>query len=334
MKSIAIIGGGSWGTALGIMAGRSGHAVRLWSRNAEVIASINRRHVNEAYLPSFSIPGTVLGTTDLATALSEVELVVLAAPSHATRGLLQQMLPSLRPEMILISASKGIENESGMRISELVRDEVGAQFKPHFVCLSGPSFAKEVVAGDPTAIVAASLNEADSAVVQQELSFENLRIYRNRDVVGTEIGGAVKNVMAIAAGIVSGLGLGSNSVAALITRGLAEITRFATAQGALVETLMGLAGMGDLVLTCTGALSRNRHVGEQLGKGRSLPEILSEMHEVAEGVRTTQAVKQLSDRLGIEMPVVNEVHQVLYEGKSAAAAARDLMARPLREEWS
>jgi glycerol-3-phosphate dehydrogenase (NAD(P)+) len=242
------------------------------------------------------------------------------------------MLPALEPDMILISATKGIENDTGMRISELVIDEVGTRFQPRFVCLSGPSFAKEVAAGHPTAIVAASINESDSSVVQQELSFDNLRIYRNPDVIGAEIGGAVKNVMAIAAGIVSGLGFGSNSVAALITRGLAEMTRLATAQGARLETMMGLAGLGDLVLTCTGGLSRNRFVGEELGKGRLLADILGEMQEVAEGVRTTQSVKQLSSRLGIEMPVVNEVHRVLYEGKNVADAARDLMARPLREE--
>jgi glycerol-3-phosphate dehydrogenase (NAD(P)+) len=332
MKHIAIIGGGSWGTALGIMAGRAGHQVHLWSRNAEVVASLNARRVNDIYLPSFEIPDNMVATSALTEALAVAELVILAAPSHATRELLRRMLPELKSEMILISASKGIENESGMRISEIVSEEVGKHFNPRFVCLSGPSFAKEVVAGHPTAIVAASLSADNSSVVQQALSFDNLRIYRNQDVVGTEIGGAVKNVMAIAAGIVSGLGFGSNSVAALITRGLAEISRFAIPQGARLETMMGLAGLGDLVLTCTGSLSRNRFVGEELGRGRRLSEILSDMHEVAEGVRTTQAVRQLSARLRIEMPVVNEVHRVLYEGKSAADAARDLMARPLREE--
>ena len=293
---------------------------------------MNERHVNDLYLPSCRIPDTVSATTEVGQALTGAELVILAAPSHATRDVLRQMLPALHAEMILISASKGIENESGMRISEIVFEELGKHFSPRFVCLSGPSFASEVVAGHPTAIVAASLSEIDSAVVQQELSFDNLRIYRNQDVVGTEIGGAVKNVMAIAAGMVAGLGFGSNSVAALITRGLAEMTRFATAQGARLETLMGLSGLGDLVLTCTGNLSRNRFVGEELGKGRALAEILGDMREVAEGVRTTRAVKQLSARLGIEMPVVDEIHRVLYESKPAAEAARDLMARPLRGE--
>ncbi|MDX6614088.1 MAG: glycerol-3-phosphate dehydrogenase [Blastocatellia bacterium] len=332
MKSVAIMGAGSWGTALAVMAGRAGHEVRLWSRNAEVVASVNARHVNDFYLASCLIPDKVRATTVVGEVLVGAELVILAAPSHATRDLLRKMLPALHAEMILISASKGIENESGMRISEIVIDELGKIFPPRFVCLSGPSFASEVVAGHPTAIVAAGVSESDSAVVQQEFSFDNLRIYRNRDVVGTEIGGAVKNVMAIAAGMVAGLGFGSNSVAALITRGLAEMTRFALAQGARIETLMGLAGLGDLVLTCTGSLSRNRFVGEELGKGRALGDILSDMREVAEGVRTTHSVKQLSARLGIEMPVVNEIHRVLYEGKPAMEAARDLMARPLRGE--
>lgn len=333
MKRIAIIGGGSWGTALGIMAGRAGHDVRLWSRNAAVVASINQRHVNEIYLAAHQIPDSVVATGELAEALEAATSVILAAPSHATRELLQRMLPNLEPGMIFVSASKGIENETGKRVSEIVAEEIGRSFTPRFVCLSGPSFAHEVVAGHPTAIVAASLSEEDSSVVQQELSFANLRIYRNPDVVGTEIGGSVKNVMAIAAGIVAGLGFGSNSVAALITRGLAEMVRLANAQGAKRETLMGLAGLGDLVLTCTGSLSRNRFVGQELGKGRALAEILAEMREVAEGVRTSKAVKQLSDRLRIEMPVTNEVHSVLYEGKSAAEAARELMSRPLRGEF-
>lgn len=333
MKRIAIIGGGSWGTALSIIAGRAGHQVRLWSRNRSVVESINLRRENEIYLASYKIPANVVATGELTEALQTADLVVLASPSHATRQLLGRMLPDLEPQMILVSASKGMENETGKRISQVVAEEIGGRFALHFVCLSGPSFAKEVAAGHPTAIVAASVSEKDSSVVQQELSFANLRIYRSADVVGTEIGGSVKNVMAIAAGMVDGLGFGSNSVAALITRGLAEVARFATIQGARMETLMGLAGLGDLVLTCTGSLSRNRFVGQELGKGRALGEILGDMREVAEGVRTTAAVKQLSDRLGIEMPVTNEVNSVLYEGKSAADAARELMARPLRGEF-
>jgi glycerol-3-phosphate dehydrogenase (NAD(P)+) len=332
MSRIAIVGAGSWGTALGIIAGRAGHEVRLWSRNAEVVEAINRRHVNSAYLAQHEIPPGVEATQELSEALSNAELVLLAAPSHVTRQLLVSMLSDLQPRMIFVSATKGIEIETGKRVSEVVRDVMGKLFAPRFVCLSGPSFAQEVAAGHPTAVVAASRELEDARLVQEALSFQNLRVYTNTDVVGAEIGGSVKNVMAVAAGMVAGLGLGTNSVAALITRGLAEITRFALAQGARLETLMGLAGMGDLVLTCTGGLSRNRYVGQELGKGRQLEEIVSGMHEVAEGVKTTLAVHRLSLKLNVEMPISAEVHAVLYEGKRVRDAAGELMLRPLRGE--
>jgi glycerol-3-phosphate dehydrogenase (NAD(P)+) len=332
MSRIAIIGAGSWGTALGIIAGRAGHQVRLWSRNAEVVEAINGRHVNSVYLAQHEMPSGVEATRELSEALSDTELVLLAAPSHVTRELLVRMLPDLQPQMIFVSATKGIEIETGKRISEIVRDVVGEIFEPRFVCLSGPSFAQEVAAGHPTAVVAASYELEDARIVQEALSFQNLRIYTNTDVVGAEIGGSVKNVMAVAAGMVAGLGLGTNSVAALMTRGLAEITRFALAQGSRLETLMGLAGMGDLVLTCTGALSRNRYVGQELGKGRRLEEIVSGMHEVAEGVKTTLAVYRLARKLNVEMPITNEVHAVLYQGKQVRDAAGELMLRPLRGE--
>lgn len=333
MKRIAVIGAGSWGTALGIVAGRVGHQVCLWSRNERVVTEVNSRHVNSTYLNSYVIPDNVCATTEFAEAVADADVVLLVSPSHVTRELLVRMLPHLDSRMIFVSATKGIEIESGKRISEVVNEVVGTRFEPRFVCLSGPSFAREVVAGQPTAVVAASHNNDDSLLIQKELSFENLRIYTNADVAGTEIGGAVKNVMAVAAGMVVGLGLGSNSVAALITRGLAEIARLALGLGARRETLMGLAGLGDLVLTCTGSLSRNRHVGIELGKGRRLNEIVNHMHEVAEGVKTTVAVKKLAERLSVDMPITNEVHAVLYEGKSAAHAARELMNRPLRGEF-
>ena len=264
------------------------------------------------------------------TALQGASMVVLAAPSHAARELLTTMSPLLEEAAIVVSVSKGIEIESGKRISEIAKEIAGASHP--FVCLSGPSFAKEVVEGHPTAIVAASKDNAAARAVQNDLSFENLRIYTNTDVVGAEIGGSVKNVMAIAAGMTSGLGFGANSVAALITRGLAEITRLARREGAQVETLMGLAGLGDLVLTCTGSLSRNRFVGEELGKGRTLAEITAELIEVAEGINTARAVKKLADRAGLEMPITNEVNAVLYDGKPARDAVVELMSRPLREE--
>lgn len=332
MKRIAIIGAGSWGTALAIMAARAGHEVQLWSRNADVIRSINESRVNSHYLKSVQIPSAVAATSELNAALDRAELVLFAAPSHAARELFTTIAPLLNEAAIIVSVSKGIEVETGKRISEIVKEVAGTARS--FVCLSGPSFAKEVVNGYPTAIVAASKDAAAARTVQNELSFENLRIYTNADVIGTEIGGSVKNVMAIAAGMAAGLGFGSNSVAALITRGLAEITRLARREGAQVDTLMGLAGLGDLVLTCTGALSRNRFVGQELGKGKRLEQITAELSEVAEGIKTARAVKQLADRANLEMPIVNEMNAVLYEGKSAGDAVLELMSRPLREEMS
>lgn len=333
MKRIAVIGGGSWGTALSIVAARAGQAVTLWSRNHEVVESINRDHVNSVYLVDSRLPDGVRATTEISDALERAELVILAAPSHATRSILKSMTGAVRPEMIFVSATKGIEIETGKRISQILAEVVGEKFPPGFVCLSGPSFAREVAERHPTAIVAASADAKLAGIVQSELSFENLRIYTNADVVGVELAGAVKNVMAIAAGIVVGLGFGANSIAALITRGLAEMTRLALREGGKLETLMGLAGLGDLVLTCTGSLSRNRFVGQELGKGRSLSEIEADMKEVAEGIKTTEALRRLATRLGVEMPITDEVHGVLYEGKSPLEAATTLMARPLRGEF-
>jgi glycerol-3-phosphate dehydrogenase (NAD(P)+) len=318
MKQIAIIGAGNWGTALAIVAARAGHNVNLWSRATP-------RHLNSA-----SIPANVRATNDLGEALRDASMMLFAAPSHTARELLTTISPLLTEPTIIVSVSKGIEIETGKRISEIAKEVAGGAHS--FVCLSGPSFAKEVVAGHPTAIVAASKDTAAARTVQNDLSFENLRIYTNTDVVGTEIGGSVKNVMAIAAGMTTGLGFGSNSVAALITRGLAEMTRLARREGAQVETLMGLAGLGDLVLTCTGSLSRNRYVGEELGKGKTLAEITAGMNEVAEGINTARAVKKIADRAGLEMPITNEVNAVLYDGKPARDAVAELMSRPLREE--
>lgn len=332
MRRIAVIGAGNWGTALAIVVARGDHQVRIWSRNAAVVDSINHEHVNSSYLTDAPIPDDVRATEDLSAALAGAELIILAAPSHATRGLLETMASALRPEMIIVSATKGIEIETGKRISQIVAEVIPELNRPRFVCLSGPSFAREVVDNHPTAVVAASDDRDASRLVQSELSSDTLRIYTNDDVIGVELGGSVKNVMAIAAGMVAGLGFGSNSIAALITRGLAEMTRLALREGAKPETLMGLAGLGDLVLTCTGNLSRNRYVGQELGKGRRLDEITANLSEVAEGVKTTLAVKRLADRIGVEMPITNEVHGVLYEGKLASDAANELMTRPLREE--
>lgn len=329
---IAVIGAGSWGTALAIHAARAGHDVLIWSRNPTVVDSINRDHVNRSYLPDAQIPNTVRATEHVTEAVMAGELNILAAPSHATRELLSPIASAFRTETIIVSATKGVEVETGKRISQVVEESFPSESRPRFVCLSGPSFAREVVEKHPTAVVAASADHVAGGIVQSALSFENLRIYTNDDVIGTELGGSIKNVIAIAAGMVGGLGFGSNSIAALITRGLAEMTRLALAEGAKAETLMGLAGLGDLVLTCTGNLSRNRFVGHELGKGRNLKEITTNMPEIAEGVNTTRAIKLLADRNRIEMPIVNEVHAVLYQGKPVRAAAHELMARPLRAE--
>jgi glycerol-3-phosphate dehydrogenase (NAD(P)+) len=330
---VAVIGAGGWGTALSVVAARAGCEVRLWSRNAAVAEEVNRARVNSAYLGSHEIPEGVRATGDVLEALHGAEVVVLAAPSHATREVLKGMRAAVEPGMVFVSATKGVEVETGKRISEVVGEVFGQTAAARFVCLSGPSFAQEVAAGQPTAVVAACVDESLAHLVQSALSAQNFRVYTNPDVVGAELGGASKNVMALAAGMVTGLGLGTNSVAALVTRGLAEMTRLALAEGARLETLMGLAGLGDLVLTCTGSLSRNRFVGQELGRGRALEDVLAGMKDVAEGVRTTRAIKLLAERCGVELPITNEVHAVLYESKSVRAAVESLMTRPLRDEF-
>ncbi len=332
MTRIAIIGAGSWGTALAVMAGRAGHRVQLWSRDIDVVNSINKSRINPKYLSDSPIPEQVSATGSIDDTLRDAQLVLLATPSHAARALLTEAKQHTERSAIIVSVAKGIEVDTGKRISEIVYELMGEQIAESFVCLSGPSFAKEVVTNHPTAIVAASRNESAARTVQAELSHANLRIYTNTDVVGTELGGSVKNVMAIAAGMTTGLEFGSNSLAALITRGLAEMTRLALSQGAQLETLSGLAGLGDLVLTCTGSLSRNRYVGEQLGKGLTLEQISSSMNEVAEGIKTSRAVKKLAEKAGVEMPITNVVEAVLYAGMSARDAVAELMSRPLRAE--
>ncbi len=331
-KRIAVIGAGSWGTALAIVAARKHHKVKLWAREAEVAAQINRANRNPFYLPEFELPHNIEATTSVEDAIDEACFALLVVPSHAMREIVLQLRPRLRSELVLVSAAKGVENSTLMRMEEVVVDVLRESFIPHYVALSGPSFAIEVAKGDPTAIVAASSDRESSEIIQHSLSSSLFRIYTNTDVVGVEFGGAVKNVVAIAAGIVRGLGFGTNAVAAIITRGLAEMTRLALAQGARVETMAGLAGLGDLVLTCTGELSRNRHVGVELGRGRKLVDILGEMREVAEGVKSTKSIYELGQRLGIEMPITANIHALLYEDKPALDAANELMGRPLKRE--
>ncbi|MCA1617849.1 MAG: NAD(P)-dependent glycerol-3-phosphate dehydrogenase [Acidobacteria bacterium] len=330
---VAVIGAGGWGTALSIAAARAGREVRLWSRSAALAEEVNARRVNSVYLGGHAVPEGVSATPDAREALEGAGLVVLAAPSHATRGVLESLRGLFEPGAVVVSATKGVEVETGLRISQVVGEVLGSEAAARFVCLSGPSFAREVAADQPTAVVAASADEALGREVQRALSARNFRVYTNPDVTGTELGGASKNVMALAAGMVAGLGLGTNSVAALVTRGLAEMTRLALAEGGRLETLTGLAGLGDLVLTCTGGLSRNRRVGEELGRGRALEDVLAGMREVAEGVRTARAVRLLAARRGVEMPITEEVHAVLYDGKPARAAVESLMSRPLKDEF-
>ncbi|HEX8687547.1 MAG TPA: NAD(P)H-dependent glycerol-3-phosphate dehydrogenase [Pyrinomonadaceae bacterium] len=329
---VAVIGAGGWGTALSITAARAGCEVRLWARSPEAAAGMEASRVNSPYLEGHTLPDGVRATAEAGGALRGAELVILAAPSHATRGVLEGLRAEFPRGATVVSATKGVEVETGKRISEVVSEVLGAESASRFVCLSGPSFAREVAAGHPTAVVAASNEEAHARCVQRALSAQNFRVYTNPDVAGTELGGASKNVMALAAGMVAGLGFGANSVAALVTRGLAEMTRLALAEGGRLETLMGLAGLGDLVLTCTGGLSRNRHVGQELGRGRALADVLAGTREVAEGVRTTRALRLIAARCGVEMPIAEEVHAVLYDGKPARAAVESLMARPLKEE--
>lgn len=332
MRRIAIIGAGSWGTTLGRLAAYRGHQVALWGHNAELVRELRETRENSVYLPGFKIPAAVHVTGSLEEAVADAEIVLTVVPSHVCREVYTQMRPHLNARMIFVSATKGIENETHMRMHDVVRDVLRDHFEPRFVVLSGPSFALEVAQEHPTAVVAASYMPEYAQLIQRELSSPAFRIYSSTDVISVEIGGAVKNVMAIAAGVVTGLGWGYNSTVALATRGLAEMTRLAVALGGRAETLAGLAGMGDLMLTCMGALSRNRRVGVELGKGRKLNQILAEMKMVAEGVRTTRATYELSQKLGIEMPITARVYAMLYQDKSPREAAEELMMRPLRRE--
>ncbi len=308
VSEIAVIGAGAWGTAISIVLGRKQtHRVRLWAHEREVCESVRARRVNDLFLPGDPIPETVQATNDFEEALRGAEIVVSVMPSHHTRRVFQAMRPHLRPEMLFVSATKGIENDSLLRMTEVITEVLSGAavgFVPRIGALSGPTFAKEVAKGDPTAITIASSDRELAAMVQREFSDPRFRVYTNDDVIGVELGGALKNIVAIAAGVLSGLNLGHNTVAALITRGLAEITRLVVACGGRSETMAGLAGLGDLVLTCTGGLSRNRSVGVELGRGRKLDDIIAGMHGmVAEGVLTTNAAVGLAHRVGVEMPI-------------------------------
>ena len=332
LRRLAIVGAGSWGTALAIVLAPRFDEVRLWVREADLAERMRTTGENDLYLPGFRLPANVQVTTEIAEALDGVQILVGAMPSHAARALWQQMLPHLDPSMALVSATKGLECETLLRISEVIEQVVSEKFPPQVAVLSGPSFAREVARGDPTALAIACRSEDLAARVQAAFSGPALRLYRNADVIGVELGAALKNVIAIGAGICHGLGLGGNTVAALVTRGLAEITRLAVAMGAKPSTLAGLAGLGDLVLTCTGQLSRNRSLGIELARGRSLPEILARMKMVAEGVNTCRAALELASRHRVELPICQQVHAVLFEGIAPREAVRALMERSLKGE--
>ncbi len=311
---------------------RARHAVSLWLYEQDICESIRTRRINEVFLPGFEIPAAVTATNSFAEALAGAQIVLGVMPSHHARGLYTQMLPHLTPEMTFVSATKGLDHANLERVTAVIDHVVSAKFTPRVAALSGPSFAREVARGDPTAVVIASPDLSLARAVQEEFSGPTFRLYANDDMVGVEIGGAVKNVIAIAAGVCDGLGFGHNTIAALITRGLAEMTRLAVALGGRPQTLAGLAGMGDLVLTCTGGLSRNRTVGVELGKGRRLADITSGMRMVAEGVGTTVATVALAKRAGVEMPITQQMHAVLYENRSPQDAIRELMERSLKHE--
>jgi glycerol-3-phosphate dehydrogenase (NAD(P)+) len=330
MKQIAILGSGSWGTALAVHLGQSGHQVRLWGRNPDLIDEMIARRANATYLSDVLLPASVEPTASIGDALYRADVVVAALPSHGTRTVIRQAAGFIPRQALVVSATKGLEEDTLLRVSEVIGQELrGAR---PVIVLSGPSFAIEVARKMPTAVCVACADPVLAEEVQREFRSAYLRLYASTDVAGVEIGGALKNIIAIAAGVVEGLGLGQNALAALITRGLAEITRLASALGGRRETLSGLSGLGDLVLTCTGTLSRNRHVGIELAHGRPISEVVAGMRMVAEGVKTTSAALALGRRHQVELPIATQMAAVLSGTRTAAAAVEELMLRPQKTE--
>jgi len=329
-----VLGAGAWGTALANVLAKKGVATTLWSYERDVADGINAEHRNARYLEGVALHPALRATPDMAEALEGAEVVVSVSPSHVVRRVMGDAAPHLRPGALVVSASKGIENESLKTMDEVLADVLPPDLGAGCAYLSGPSFALEVGLEHPTAVTVAAADEGVALRAQEVFQTRYLRVYTSADVRGVELGGSLKNVIAIAAGVVDGLGFGNNTRAALITRGLAEITRLGVAAGADPRTFAGLAGMGDLILTCTGALSRNRSVGVELGRGRTLGDILGGMVAVAEGVRTTQSAHDLARKLEIEMPIVDAMHAVLFEGRDVREAAMNLMLRePKAEVW-
>lgn len=332
MKNLAIIGAGSWGTALAIVLAPRFAQIRLWVYEADLAARMTGCRENDLFLPGYFIPSNVEITNELALALDSSDLVLSVMPSHLARGMYQRMLPFLQESMILVSATKGLENGTLLRVSEVIRDVLQTNFEPRIAVISGPTFAREVARGDPTALVVGSDELKVAEIVQAAFSGPTFRLYTSSDPIGVEVGGSIKNVVAIGSGVLNGMGLGHNATAALITRGLAEMTRLAVAMGGKPLTLAGLAGLGDLVLTCTGDLSRNRAVGVELARGRKLDEIVRSMNMVAEGIKTTNAAVDLARHHGIEMPITEQMFQMLHFGVPPREAIQRLMERSLKGE--
>ena len=331
METVAVLGAGAWGTALSLLLSQEGQRVSLWTWMESHAKALREAQENAEFLPGFPLADTIHVTSNMEEALQGVELVVLVVPSHGFRDVLRAAKPWLA-ERLVVTATKGIEADRLMLMGEVIEDELGSASQNRWACLSGPSFAQEVASRLPTNVVVAARNAELCERVQQRFASDRFRVYSSRDPVGVEVGGALKNVVAIAAGACDGLGFGHNTRAAVITRGLSELGRLAEAKGGDRATLAGLSGMGDLVLTCTGDLSRNRRVGLEVGRGKSLAEVVAGLGHVAEGVRTAETAFLLAAQLGVELPICREVYRVLYQGKSPADAVRDVLARPLKPE--
>lgn len=332
IQNVNVIGAGSYGTSLALHIARKGYPVKIWAYEKEVVDDINNNHINSLFLPNFKLPENLQATSDLAECVSQADMIISVMPTPHIAGIMEQIVPHLKKYIPIVSCSKGIENSSLEIPSEIIERVIPEEYHYYLCFLSGPSFAKEVAAGLPTAVSLASKNMRLANRVQKVISDKKFRVYTTNDIVGVEFCGALKNVVAIAAGASDGLGYGFNTRAALITRGLNEITRIATKKGANPLTMLGLAGMGDLVLTCTGELSRNRTVGFKIGQGEKLEDILNSMRMVAEGVLTSQSAYQLSQKLHIENPIIEQIYHVLHEGRSPGQAVEELMTRELKTE--
>jgi glycerol-3-phosphate dehydrogenase (NAD(P)+) len=331
-KNTAVIGAGTFGTALAQLLAESGHRVRLWAFEPEVAQGINQKHINPFFLDDCQLDPGIIATNSMAEALEQAELILLVMPSQFFRSVVSQAAAHIPDNAILVCCSKGIEQGTGFTMGEVTGDVLPKCFHRHLCCLSGPSFAREVALGMPSAVTVAARDERTARVVQHSTATPAFRVYTSPDMAGVELGGAIKNPLAIAAGMTAGLELGYNTLAALITRGLAEMTRLAQARGGQLTTMAGLAGLGDLVLTCTGALSRNRTVGYRLARGENIQQITSSMKMVAEGVINTKTVLELAERSEVEMPITQAVYRVIYEGQPPSEALMDLMTRGLKSE--